>query len=108
MATEQTASPSHGTLRKITDELGITEPEASNEATLRPDAPADAVSDERIREEVCEHLWRGAHVDVADVSVEVNQGIVTLEGTVPFRQMKYAVEDIVASCHGVRDVENRV
>ena len=106
---EQTASPSHGTLRKITDELGITGPDTRRGETSAelPSANAKA-SDERIREEVCEHLWRGAHVDVSDVSVQVHQGIVRLEGTVPFRQMKYAIEDIVASCRGVHDVENRI
>jgi len=106
--TEQSASPSHGTVRKITDELGITGPETRGDTSAElPSANAKA-SDDRVREEVCEHLWRGAHVDVSDVSVEVHQGIVTLEGTVPFRQMKYAIETIAASCRGVHDVENRI
>jgi osmotically-inducible protein OsmY len=108
MASDETASPSGGTLRKITDELGITEPEAGRDSALQGSAADDAASDTRLREEVCEHLWRGAHVDVSEVSVEVRQGIVMLEGSVPNREMKYAIEDIVASCHGVRDVENRI
>ena len=106
--TERSASPSHGTVRKITDELGLTEPETRDDQSAElPSAHASA-SDARIREEVCEHLWRGAHVDVSEVTVQVTQGVVTLEGTVPFRQMKYAIEDIVASCRGVQDVENRI
>jgi osmotically-inducible protein OsmY len=36
-----------------------------------------------IREEVCERLWAEPHVEVGDVSVEVKDGVVTLEGTVP-------------------------
>jgi hypothetical protein len=106
---EQSASPGHGTLRKITDELGITGPDmrGGESSAELPSADATA-SDDRVREEVCEHLWRGAHVDGSDVSVQVHHGLVTLEGTVPFRQMKYAIEDIVASCRGVHDVENRI
>ena len=105
---QRSASPSEGTLHKITDELGITEPETSGEQALQG-SPADrGASDARLREEVCEHLWRGAHVDVSEVSVQVNDGTVMLEGSVPNREMKYAIEDIVASCHGVRDIENRI
>jgi hypothetical protein len=33
---------------------------------------------------------------------------VTLEGTVPERQMKYAIEDVVDRCWGVQDVENYI
>ena len=103
---EAGASPGPGTLRKITDELGITEPAAGQERSRT--GVHESPSDERIREEVCEHLWRGAHVDVGEVSVAVNHGIVTLEGTVPNREMKHAIEDIAASCHGVHDIENRI
>jgi len=92
------ASPREGLLHKIADELGITTPRSA----------AEQPSDERIREDVCEHLWRGAHVDVGEVSVDVHDAVVTLEGTVPYRQMKHAIEDIVASCRGVRDVDNRI
>ena len=105
---EASASPNAGTLRKLTDELGITEPAPSHEPTSPPAATREPTSDERIREEVCERLLREARVDVSDVSVEVTEGVVTLEGSVPYRQMKHAIEDIVASCRGVADVENRI
>ena len=65
-------------------------------------------SDERIREDVCEHLWHASHLDVSDVSVEVDHCVVRLEGTVPHRQMKHRIEDIAASCAGVDEVENRI
>jgi osmotically-inducible protein OsmY len=65
-------------------------------------------SDERIREDLCERLWHDSRLDVAEVSVEVDHGTVRLEGTVPHRQMKHAIEDIAAACAGVRDVENRI
>ena len=65
-------------------------------------------SDERIRDDVCEHLYRNHDVDVANVSVEVKGGAVTLEGTVPDRRMKHRIEDICEQCIGVSDVENRI
>jgi osmotically-inducible protein OsmY len=65
-------------------------------------------SDERIREDVCERLAAELDVDVSEVSVEVNNGAVRLDGTVPHRQMKHRIEDISAACAGVKDVENRI
>jgi osmotically-inducible protein OsmY len=71
-------------------------------------APAYQRSDARIRDDVCERLAHSNAVDVSDVGVTVNGGIVTLEGTVPERPMRYALEDISARCLGVLDVDNRV
>jgi osmotically-inducible protein OsmY len=65
-------------------------------------------SDERIKEDICERLMQGAHIDASEVSIEVSGGRVTLEGTVPDRRMKHAIEDMAGSCPGVNDVENRV
>ncbi|RQR62784.1 BON domain-containing protein [Burkholderia sp. Bp9126] len=65
-------------------------------------------SDERIREDICERLAGALDIDVSDVSVQVSEGRVELDGTVPARWMKHCVEDIADSCMCVRDVENRV
>ncbi|MDR8802283.1 hypothetical protein FEP89_03022 [Burkholderia multivorans] len=65
-------------------------------------------SDERIREDVCERLAHALDIDVSDVSVQVSDGRVELDGTVPTRWMKHAIEDIADDCMCVRDVENRV
>jgi hypothetical protein len=65
-------------------------------------------SDERIREDICERLWHESRLDVSEVSVDVHDGTVKLEGTVPHRQMKHRIEDIAADCAGVNDVENRI
>ena len=65
-------------------------------------------SDERVREDVCERLIVAAGLDVTDVTVDVRAGIVTLEGTVPVRQMRYVIEDIAADTAGVQDVENHI
>jgi hypothetical protein len=65
-------------------------------------------SDERIREDLCEHLMDIADIDSSDVSVEVREGCVVLEGTVPQRSMRYEIEDIAATTLGVTDVENHI
>ena len=85
-------------LRQLTDELGIT----------RPGPKGHQRSDTRGREDVCERLAHEPRVDVSDVTVEVKDGAVTLEGTVPHRQMKHAIEDMAAGCRGVVHVENRI
>lgn len=95
---EQSAASSGGVLRQLSDELGITQPGA----TGKP------MSDDEIREQVCERLWREPRVDVTEVTVEVHGATVTLAGTVTNRPMKHEIEDIVASCEGVRDIENRI
>lgn len=38
----------------------------------------------------------------------MRDGKVTLEGTVPERRMKLAIEDIAADCYGVTEVEKRI
>jgi hypothetical protein len=65
-------------------------------------------SDTRLHDDVCERLARSEHLDVADVSVEVRDGHVTLQGTVADRRMKHAIEDRVDSVVGVRDIDNRI
>ena len=65
-------------------------------------------SDERLKEDVCERLSRTSHIDASEVSVEVQNGKVTLTGTVPQRGMKHSIEDLVDQCMGVKDIENRV
>ena len=50
----------------------------------------------------------GHYVDASDVSIEVKDGKVTLEGSVPERRMKHTIEDAVDECIGVKDIENRI
>ena len=47
-------------------------------------------------------------IDSSEVTVQVQGGKVVLEGTVPSRYMKHAIEDIADSAPGVQDVDNRV
>lgn len=55
-------------------------------------------SDERIREDICERLMRHHHIDSSEVTVEVKDAKVVLEGTVPDRRMKHAIEDLADAC----------
>ncbi len=65
-------------------------------------------SDERIREDICERLMRAYHIDSSEVTIAVSGAKVALEGTVPDRRMKHAIEDIADACLGVREIDNRI
>jgi osmotically-inducible protein OsmY len=65
-------------------------------------------SDERLNEEICERLTDHPRIDASDIDVQVNQGEVTLTGTVRDKSAKWHVEDLVMSCRGVTDVNNRL
>lgn len=65
-------------------------------------------SDERIKDDLCERLYHTEDVDVGEVTIEVRDGTITLEGSVPERRMKHRIEDIAEQCIGVHDVENRI
>ncbi|WP_291515471.1 BON domain-containing protein [Bdellovibrio sp. ArHS] len=65
-------------------------------------------TDERIKEEVCEGLTRHGLIDAQDIEVDVDNGIVTLAGTVPERKMKHLAEDCAESCLGVKDIVNNI
>jgi hypothetical protein len=65
-------------------------------------------SDERVREDISERLMQAYDVDSSEVTVQVSGGKVSLEGTVPTREMKHAIEDIADSAAGVKEVDNRI
>lgn len=65
-------------------------------------------TDERIREDVCDRLSWNDEVDATDITVRVEAGEVTLEGSVETRHMKRLAEDIAEEVPGVHDVHNRV
>ena len=76
---------------------------------MRPRGPKGYTrSDDRIREDLCEHLMDIDDLDSSDVEVHVESGCVRLEGTVPERFMKYEIENIAATTLGVQDVENNI
>ena len=65
-------------------------------------------SDQRITEDLCERLTEDDDIDAGGIEVQVEQGVVTLSGTVSDRWMKHRAEDVAERCAGVRDVENRI
>ena len=64
--------------------------------------------DARINEDVCERLTRHPAVDATDIDVRVENGEVTLSGTVTNRREKRIVEDLVEDVSGVTDVRNEI
>jgi osmotically-inducible protein OsmY len=65
-------------------------------------------TDQRMREDICDQLMRTGHIDSSDVTVEVSGAKVRLDGSVPARWMKHAIEDVADGCPGVQDIENRI
>ena len=65
-------------------------------------------SDERLREDISERLMQAYDIDSSEVTVQVLGGKVVLEGTVPNRYMKHAIEDIADGAPGVQDVDNKI
>lgn len=64
--------------------------------------------DESIREEICRRLAYSDAIDVRDVGVDVEGGVVELTGTVPDRRQKRWIEDLAVQVSGVKDVSNRI
>ena len=65
-------------------------------------------SDERIREDVSEILMDHHEIDASDIEVQVNNGEVTLSGTVTDRRTKRLAEEVIENVSGVLDVHNAV
>ncbi len=65
-------------------------------------------SDERIRDDVCMRLAHDGHVDLRDVEVDVDGGVVTLRGAARERGEKHRIEDIAEHVMGVKDVRNEL
>ena len=64
-------------------------------------------SDERVKEMLCERLHDDPEIDASEVTVNVQGGKITLEGTVDSRRTKNAIED-VAEQIGSQDVQNNL
>ena len=84
------------------------EPERYAERRYPPGPKGYQRSDERLREDISERLMEARYIDSSDVTVEVSGAKVVLDGTVPERPMKHAIEDLVDACPGVQDIENRI
>ncbi|HEX6314867.1 MAG TPA: BON domain-containing protein [Gemmatimonadaceae bacterium] len=65
-------------------------------------------SDERLREEVSEALARHPDIDASEIEVRVQNGEVTLTGSVQERKAKRMAEDVAEDVFGVKDVQNQI
>lgn len=65
-------------------------------------------SDERIRDDVSDRLSDDHWLDASDIEVKVENGEVTLSGTVTDRESKRRAERLAESCGGVSDVQNNI
>jgi hypothetical protein len=65
-------------------------------------------SDARLHEVICEMLTHDPHIDATEVSVEVKGGVVTLTGSVDDRRTKFAIEQMIDECSGVKDIHNQL
>ena len=66
------------------------------------------VTDEEIQRKVLDELKWDPEVDPTDVGVEVDDGVVTLTGTVESYPMKYAAEEAAKRVLGVKAVANDI
>jgi hypothetical protein len=80
----------------------------SEQRRLRAGPKGYTRSDDRLKEDICERLMMADSVDSTEVTVNVKDGQVTLEGTVPNRRMKHSIEDLVDAAPGVQDIDNRI
>ncbi|HEX7022315.1 MAG TPA: BON domain-containing protein, partial [Trueperaceae bacterium] len=64
--------------------------------------------DERIEDEAHERLTRHGSLDASDIRVHVEDGVITLQGTIPDRGSKRMAEDALASIPGVEDIYNEL
>lgn len=65
-------------------------------------------SRESILDEACERLTRHGEIDARGIQVEVDNGEITLTGTVHSRHEKRLAEDILESISGVKDIHNQL
>jgi len=77
-----------------------------NELTVAPTAPT--TSDDDICRDVCATLERNPSMDLSRLNIEVNNGVVTLSGTVRDYTILRAVEDAARYTRGVLEVNNNL
>ena len=65
-------------------------------------------SDERIKEDVCERFCEHGQLDASDIDVQVQNGEVTIHGSVNDRWAKRMAEDVAENVFGVKEVHNQL
>lgn len=102
-----------GFLQRAGDEIaswfGDEDAARRREQDHRGRGPADYIrSDDRIREDANDHLTEDWRLDASRISVLVQDGEITLNGTVSHRDDKRRAEDIVEDISGVKHVQNNL
>lgn len=102
-----------GFFQKAGDEIaswfGDEDAARRREADHRGRGPKDYVrSDDRIRDDVNDRLTEDWRIDASNITVTVDKGEVTLNGTVTERAAKRRAEDIVEDLSGVKHVQNNL
>lgn len=65
-------------------------------------------SDERILEDIYERIAADWNLDVHDVDIKVEAGVVHLAGEVRDRSFRHRIEDITEAVRGVTSIENKI
>ena len=65
-------------------------------------------SDEHLKEEVSEALYRNQSVDATDIEVSAKDGLIILSGTVDSREAKRVAERCAENVSGIEDVQNNL
>lgn len=65
-------------------------------------------SDEKIKTDIVNHMKWDTRIDASDIKIEVDNGVVTIEGTVPSFRAKNAAYDAAWVVSGVVDVINNL
>ena len=65
-------------------------------------------SDARLQEIICEHLTDDANIDASDITVEVQDQVVHLSGSIEDRELKQEVEALIERIGGVRSIDNQL
>lgn len=71
-------------------------------------APSKSIEDEILAQDVVNAIERDIHVKAEDITVKVNDGIVTLSGTVTGWPARQAAENDASFTAGVVDVKNNI
>lgn len=74
--------------------------------TGRPTRAAYTRLDSQVREDICECMAADPLLDASDIEVQVDDGSVTLTGTVADQQELYRARDLAEQVHGVKEVCN--
>lgn len=65
-------------------------------------------SDDRLNEEINDHLTQHGYIDASEILVTVKDGDVTLEGSVPDEDQKKYAEEVAQKVSGVTHVHNQL